>query len=451
MHTNIENNTDKYHPAFSNFAFDLLEDILESTDQPAKMNRLLAEQLRVITGAQLVVLARQRDYKKTETASEIIAFEPHRRQKIAKSYLMIKLAEMTSYLDGPTLWRYEQSPPEIALLLGEDKSDSTIAVPLRVGTKTVGALLLFGLPEDKTNLDQILDVLSTLSRVVALALRNAALFEDQEIIIADRTRELAEAENNLRKYAELLEEKVTERTKELQETQELLIRKERLAVLGELAGEVGHELRTPLGVISNSIYYLKMLIPESETDIYLSLNLIENSTNDASQIVSDLLDFARIKSMDRLPIQISALISDVINLHQPPDNVDVKVELQSDLDEVFAVPLQIKQVIANLVTNAYQAMPDGGTLTIKKCASPPDDSVSKTIKLCLQDTGTGIPPDHLEKIFEPLFTTKDSGIGLGLAITRKLVEANDGNIQVKSTEGEGTTFSVTLPIYGGEA
>ena len=175
--------------------------------------------------------------------------------------------------------------------------------------------------------------------------------------------------------------------------------------------------------------------------------MIDSEAQNASRIIADLLDFARIKSADRSPVVLSDLVAEVLAQHPAPDDVTLKTELAESLPDVFVDPLQIKQVITNLVTNAYQAMPEGGQVMIKECEMPDGESNEKMIAICVQDTGKGISPENINKIFEPLYTTKTGGIGLGLTICKKLIEANDGKIEVESQIGGGTIFRLMLPVY----
>ena len=248
------------------------------------------------------------------------------------------------------------------------------------------------------------------------------------------------SEDELKKYSERLEEMVRERTRELQDAQEQLIRKEKLSVLGQLAGGVGHELRNPLGVISNAVYYLKMVLPDADENIKEYLETISLEVERSSKIISVLLDFSRVKSMDKEKITITDLVSRALEKQPAPEDIEVVIDIPSDIPPVYVDALQIGQVFGNLVTNACQAMPEGGNLTIEAKVK------QKAAHVSITDTGCGIPEDNLEKLFEPLFTTKARGIGLGLAVSKNLTEANGGSIEVKSDEGRGSTFTVILPF-----
>ncbi len=246
------------------------------------------------------------------------------------------------------------------------------------------------------------------------------------------------AEEALKAYAEQLEEMVEERTRALHAAQEKLIRQEKLAVLGQLAGGVGHELRNPLGVISNAVYFLQMVLPEADETIKEYLAIIAGRVHEAERIMSGLLNLSRIKPAQREEVAVSALVTEVLARHPPPEAVTVTTHLPADLSPVLVDPQQIEQVLANLVTNAYQAMPDGGELSIRA------EGNEKQIHLSLTDTGCGMSPETMAKIFEPLFTTKARGIGLGLSVSKNLVEVNGGSIAAESTESQGSAFTVTL-------
>jgi len=262
------------------------------------------------------------------------------------------------------------------------------------------------------------------------------------IWVRDTARAVLDGAGELLHYEGSLED-ITERKRAeaaLQEAQQQLIRREKLAVLGQLAGGVAHELRNPLGVMSNAIYYLELVHSEADQVTQEYLEIISQEVQNAEKIISDLLDFGRIKAPTRRPVTVAGIVDAVLTGNTGPDNVEVTTRIPKDLPEVLADPHQIGQVLRNLVTNAYQAMPSGGSLSIE--ARIELDSVS----LSVIDTGAGMSPETMDKLFEPLFTTKAKGIGLGLAISKYLVEANEGTIRVESQEGQGSTFTIDLPI-----
>ena len=257
--------------------------------------------------------------------------------------------------------------------------------------------------------------------------------------VSDRVK----AENALRDYNLKLEGVVSERTAELINTQEKLVRNEKLAILGQLAGGVGHELRNPLGVISNAVYFLRLIQPDASEKVNEYLNMIETETHNAEKIISDLLGFARIKSVEKANVKISELVNHTLQRRQAPMNILLELALAEDLPLVEVDPRQVEQVLENLVVNAYQAMPEGGKLSIWGVSV--ERNQRAFVALHVKDTGIGITSENLSKIFDPLFTTKPKGIGLGLSVCKKLIEANEGDIEVESEPGKGTDFVLFLP------
>jgi signal transduction histidine kinase len=193
-------------------------------------------------------------------------------------------------------------------------------------------------------------------------------------------------------------------------------------------------------VIKNAIYYLHMVLPEADEKITEYLGIIDSETRTADKIISDLLDFSRIKSVDREPVTVGYLVASALERFPAPEGVTVKLKIPESLPRVVADPRQMTQVLGNLILNACQAMPEGGALTVTAARK------GKYVTIAVKDTGGGIPPENMNKLFEPLFTTKAKGIGLGLPVSQKLIEANDGRIEVQSTPGIGSTFTVYLPI-----
>jgi signal transduction histidine kinase len=226
-----------------------------------------------------------------------------------------------------------------------------------------------------------------------------------------------------------------ETTRALEEAQEELARKERLAILGQLAGGMSHELRNPLGVIKNSVYYLNMVLPADPT-AREHLAIVEREIAAADRIVTELIDFARVTPSNRDAMDVNAVVRDYFDRRPLPDDVVAVVTLAARLPPVAADAGQIELIIGNLVTNAVQAMPGGGTLTVET------GTIEGDIWVTVADTGPGIDADDLGKIFEPLFTTKARGIGLGLTVARRLAVANGAGLSVTSVRGEGSRFEI---------
>jgi len=266
--------------------------------------------------------------------------------------------------------------------------------------------------------------------------------------------DLKKAEQSLKAYSEHLEEMVAQRTKELMETQEKLVLREKLAVVGQLAGSVAHELRNPLAVINNSVYYLKMILTTPDKDTWEYLEMLSTEVRAAESIVSDLLDFSRTRRPAKENISIVSLVEGELQRVLFPSQVELVKSLPADLPDLWVDPQQIEQVLGNLLSNAFQAMPGGGQLTLSASLAPASAEGSPPmLAISVGDNGCGIPPENMPQIFEPLFSTKAHGIGLGLPLSKNLVESNGGRIWAesnpRSSEGEvsqGSTFHVLLPI-----
>jgi signal transduction histidine kinase len=211
-------------------------------------------------------------------------------------------------------------------------------------------------------------------------------------------------------------------------------------MLGLLAGGVGHELRNPLGVMTNAVYYLDAVLKESPAEIKDYLGILRTQISLAEKIVGDLLDFARIKTPQVETVSIRQLVDDQIKRVGKLDGVSVKHDFPSDLPSVRVDRIQIGQVLLNLIMNALQAMNGNANLTFRGRRA-----ADGFVRLDVIDTGMGMSTEQMDKLFEPLFTTKARGIGLGLAVSRGLVQANGGVISAESTPGGGTTMSVSLP------
>jgi len=247
-------------------------------------------------------------------------------------------------------------------------------------------------------------------------------------------------EQELEKYSNQLEEMVAERTKALEEAQEELVTKENLAMLGQLAGGMGHQLRNPLGVISNAVYLLKTILPRGNEKAEEYIDVISSEVLKSSKIISDLLTFAQVQATDVKQIAPIDLVHQVLKSNPSPGNVRVRIRISGSMPDISIDVQQIEQVLGNLITNAYQSIAEDGKVIISA------HQKSGFIYFLVKDTGIGIRTEDLSQIFTPLFTTKARGIGLGLAISKRLAEANGGTIEVKSKKGQGSTFTLILPI-----
>ncbi|BBI98886.1 hypothetical protein FGKAn22_05790 [Ferrigenium kumadai] len=264
------------------------------------------------------------------------------------------------------------------------------------------------------------------------------------LVILGVVRDISERkrmEEAIRKLNEELEIKVQERTHQLLEAQEELVRKEKLAVLGQVAGSVGHELRNPLGVMSNAVYFLQTVLADADQGVKDYLKIIENEISGAERIVSDLLDSVRTKPPQPGAVEVAELIEQTLHKLPIPSSVAVQLDIPAALPPLLVDALQIQQVLRNLVSNSIEAMPNGGALEIRAIA----DEGGKNVTVSVRDSGCGMTAEQQGKLFQPLFTTKERGIGLGLVVVKNLTQANGGRVEVQSEVGKGTLFSITLP------
>ncbi len=244
----------------------------------------------------------------------------------------------------------------------------------------------------------------------------------------------------LQEHSSQLEVLVTNRTRELSDAQQQLVRSERLAALGELAGGVSHELRNPLGAIKNASYFLNMTLDQSDPEVRETLGILEREVTTAEGIITSLLDYTRARPPTRRKVNANEIVREALSRVEIPENITVVDELDSSLSPVMADPAQLLQVFANITINAVQAMPSGGHLTLHT-----EVRADGRTAISFADDGVGITPEDQNRLFEPLFTGRAKGIGLGLSITRTLVEGHGGSVEVASAVGRGSKFTVLLP------
>jgi len=226
--------------------------------------------------------------------------------------------------------------------------------------------------------------------------------------------------------------------------EEQLVRSEKLAAIGQLASGVAHELRGPLGAIKTAAFYVqrklaKSDLPATEPKVLEFLDIIDGEVNIASNVISDLIDFSRVAKPTISPVNIGGIIEDALKHVPIPENVNLARDIDKSLPMVVVDAGQIQQVFVNVIFNAVEAMPQGGRLGIRA------GSKGEFVEVEFTDTGYGIPRSAIDNIFDPLFTTKARGIGLGLAVCKNILERHGGDIGVKSKVGKGSTFTVSLP------
>ncbi len=212
----------------------------------------------------------------------------------------------------------------------------------------------------------------------------------------------------------------------------------RLATIGKVAGGVAHELRNPLNVVKTSVYYLVNARNPAADKIKAHLERIERQVGVADRVITALNDFARLPLPQMEPIRLEACLTEILENSPLPETITLEWSLAPDL-AVMGDRALLSIALGNVIRNARDAMPDGGTLRMAACAD------GDLVEIRVQDTGVGIPPENLPRIFEPLYSTKAKGIGLGLSIAHEILTRHHGVLRVTSEVGAGTTFTIQLP------
>jgi signal transduction histidine kinase len=235
------------------------------------------------------------------------------------------------------------------------------------------------------------------------------------------------------------------------ELEEKLRHAEREAVIGRLTQSVAHEIRNPLNVINLSIDLVRTrYAPDDEqkrVQFHTILSSIKDELNRLKHLVNDLLDYGRPAQLAVQTLDLRDLVKETVAMVEPQaseQGVDIAVDFDGEPAEIRGDRERLKSCFSNIAINAVQAMPAGGHLSA---------SVRKMnghVEVSISDTGVGLKPEHREKIFEPYFSTKQTGFGLGLAITKKVVDEHSGTIEVQSEPDQGTTFTVRLPKSRGD-
>jgi len=243
-----------------------------------------------------------------------------------------------------------------------------------------------------------------------------------------------------------LARRVEERTAELKRAQDELLRSERLSVLGQLTATVAHELRNPLSAIRNSIYAIREIISGKGVALDRPLTRIERSIARCDGIVTDLLDYARSRQLQCVPQAFDQWLGEILDEQKLPDHVRLKRDLAAPGVVAAFDPDRLRRVVVNLVENAAQSRADSERATRELEISVATRPVGGSIEITISDNGAGIAPDVLPRIFEPLFSTKSFGTGLGLPTVKQIIEQHGGEIELSSELGVGTRARVRLPL-----
>jgi len=317
-----------------------------------------------------------------------------------------------------------------AQLLGME-ARSVLCVPLVLREKTIGAIEVINKQGSRFTEDD-LTLLNSIAASVAIAIENARLYAE------------------LKDFAD-----------ELARSQAQLIQSEKLAATGKLAASIAHELNNPLQALQSCIYLVADRIDPADPNRQY-LDIAREELDRVARIVKRMVDFYRPASEGRIPTDVNVLLENVVALlgkQLQQGNIEVNLKLAPDLPLIVATGDHLKQVFLNMIINALEAMPQGGRLEMATRyiaernapkPSPARGNAFGFVEIEFTDTGVGIPEEHLHNIFDPFYTTKSKGMGLGLSVSYGIVERHGGQIQVKSKVGEGTTFLVRLPVRDGQ-
>jgi len=301
---------------------------------------------------------------------------------------------------------------------------SLIVIPILAKEKVIGAISADNVKPGKRISMEAFESVVAISQLAGLALHHALRYEE------------------LKSLSQEMEIRIKKAIDELKKAEMELIRSEKLATLGQLAAGFAHEIRNPLTSINILVQSLIEKLPKGK-DYQEDLRVIEEEIERINQIIDQFLRFAKPAPPFLEKTDILSIIEDIIQLLKPQlERDDIVIQR-----EFLSLPLvridreQIKQVFLNLLLNAIQAMPEGGIIYLKSRLS----ENGQFVKIVIKDTGIGISPQDMEKLFDPFFTTKEDGIGLGLSIVHRIIDQHRGKIEVASTPGKGTIFTVWLP------
>jgi signal transduction histidine kinase len=314
--------------------------------------------------------------------------------------------------------------PRVHPYVVEQSVQSVLATPLISRERLVGVLNLFGQTGSNAFDDEALRLAQVYANQAAVFIENARLVEE------------------LRQAAAELEARVEKRTRELRETQAQVIRAEKMAAVGRLAASVAHEVNNPLQAIALHLQLVAEGGLSHSGDEQIAI--VQHELDRIAGIVQRLLEFQRPKRGRRSLQEIPTVLNDVLALagkQLQNAAVTVDLEVQPEIAPVLAAGDQLKQVFLNLILNAVEAMPAGGQLVIR--ARQQGDEIF----ISFADTGTGITPEEMAQVFEPFFSTKHTGSGLGLAVSHEIVTNHGGDLEASSIAGRGATFTVRLPAH----
>ncbi len=269
----------------------------------------------------------------------------------------------------------------------------------------------------------------------------AAAFVDMSAALHTRRQELIRAQTELAQVNQALEKRVEERTRELKTASKELVKAERLAAIGQMASIISHEIRNPLAVISNATRLIKMLVRSPDPKLIKQFGIIDAEIKQANSIISEVLGYARTRDLILTTVDLNSYLRELLLAYPFIPGIKLKEELDPESVRIKVDAEEIKQAIRNIVSNAIEAMPTGGTLTVGTKVG------RRVVCIYIADQGTGITDDVRKKMFAPFFTTKARGTGLGLAVVGKAISRHKGKLFINSVPGKGSCFQIYLKIY----
>jgi signal transduction histidine kinase/putative methionine-R-sulfoxide reductase with GAF domain len=302
---------------------------------------------------------------------------------------------------------------------------SLVAIPLLVKEKALGAIAADFIDPNKNITKEALESVMAFAQQAGLAIHNAFMYQE------------------LKTFSQQMEEKIQKTTADLKKTEAQLIRSEKLAALGQLAAGIAHEIRNPLTSINILIHSMTKNLPSGDSHKE-DLKVIEEEIHRMNEILDQFLQFAKPATPLLEKADVFSIFEETLQLLRPhieKQLIVVEKEFQP-LPIILMDREQMKQVFLNLLLNAIQAMPGGGHLTLRGRNS--EDG--QWIHISIQDSGIGISSENMNKLFDPFYSTKEGGIGLGLSITHRIIDQHHGKIEVESAPGKGTLFTIWLPI-----
>lgn len=269
----------------------------------------------------------------------------------------------------------------------------------------------------------------------------ANVFVDMSQALHQRQQELIKTQQELAQMNQVLEQRVSHRTRELEAATRELVKTERLAAIGKMASIISHEIRNPLAVISNATRLIKTLVQPKEPKLVKQFNVIEGEIRQANSIINEVLGYARTREMIFSTVEVNSYLHELLTSFPVPAHIAVKEQLDSESVRIKVDAEEIKQALRNIISNAVDAMPTGGTLTIGSRVG------RKAVCIYIKDTGEGIAQEVRQDMFSPFFTTKARGTGLGLAVVHKAIIRHKGKLFITSELGKGTCFCMFFKIY----